>query len=92
MPWPPCLPPCPTQVPHVAGWAALYLEHHPNASPVEVKAVLQAAATRGAVSLPASVLPGTPTSLLYVGQDGLGAQAAGGAPPPTAAAYAEAGK
>jgi hypothetical protein len=68
-------------VPHVAGWAALYLEGRPAARPPEVKAALQAAATRGALSMPAGALPGTPNALLYVGGD------LGGGGAPAAVAY-----
>jgi subtilisin family serine protease len=55
-----------SQVPHVAGAAALFLERNPGASPAEVKAALVAAATQGAVSLASAAADGTPNRLLYV--------------------------
>ena len=52
--------------PHVAGAAALYLEHAPNASPAEVAAALLHAASPGVVQ---NGGPGSPNLLLYTGSD-----------------------
>jgi subtilisin family serine protease len=48
--------------PHVAGAVALYLAVHPDASPAQVSAAIDAATTRGKVSSPGS---GSPNKLLY---------------------------
>ncbi|KAI8469675.1 MAG: peptidase S8/S53 domain-containing protein [Monoraphidium minutum] len=61
-------------VPHVAGWAALFLERRPGAAPAEVKAALLRSATRGALDL-RGALGGTPNLLAYAP----GAAAGGGA-------------
>lgn len=55
----------PPQVPHVAGWAAMYLERRPDATPAEVKAALEATATQGALSFLGEALEGTPNLLIY---------------------------
>jgi hypothetical protein len=59
----------------VAGWAALYLEKNPTASPAQVKAALEASATSGAVTYGDSAA-GTPNLMVYV--PGAALKAAGG--------------
>lgn len=70
-------------MPHVAGWAALYLERHPGAAPAQVKAALVEGATRGALALGAAGGGGggMPNLLLYAGALG------GGGGEPAAAAF-----
>lgn len=50
-------------VPHVAGVAALYLEAHPNASPLTVREAITNMATQDVI-FPDLLLPGTPNVLL----------------------------
>lgn len=50
--------------PHVAGAAAVYLSHHPGASPEEVQRALTDNATRDKIGY---AMPGTPNLLLYTG-------------------------
>lgn len=56
-------------VPHVAGVAALYLEAHPDASPLTVRAAITSMATQDAI-LPDLLTPGTPNILLMSRVDG----------------------
>jgi len=52
--------------PHVAGAAALYLEHHPTAKPAEVIGALQDGASKGVIQ---NAPEGTRTDLLQTPQD-----------------------
>ena len=52
-------------MPHVAGWAAMYLEERPTASPAEVKAALASSATRSALTFGGDALPSTPNLLMF---------------------------
>lgn len=71
--------------PHAAGAAALYLETHPTAAPVEVAAALVGAATQGLIT---KLGAGSPNLLLFTGDpataqpSGGGGGSGGGSGPP----------
>jgi subtilisin family serine protease len=66
--------------PHVAGAAALYLEKHPTATPLEVSQFLTGTATQGALS---AVGAGSPNRLLFVSASGTTEPAPLPPPPPS---------
>ncbi len=70
----------------MAGWAALFLQRHPTATPAEVKAALVSTGTLGMVTFGPGAFPGTPDLLAFTGGavDG-GGGGRGGVAPATAA-------
>ncbi len=52
--------------PHVAGVAALLLEHSPTAAPAEIEALVRRNATAGKVTMPGT---GSPNLLLHLGEE-----------------------
>lgn len=57
-------------VPHVAGAAAIYLGHNPNATPAQVSRAITSSSTTGLLNTD-DMLPGTPNRLLFVDPDTL---------------------
>lgn len=57
-------------VPQVAGAAAIYLGHNPNATPAQVSHAITSSSTTGLLNTD-DMLPGTPNRLLFVDPDTL---------------------